>query len=84
VVPWQKLGHIDDYFTTQKIKKLLQNRRSFLVRRAGIGFGSRVVVTPLGLATASRFRLVPEHRCGVRSPTQAKLLAYSRLKTKDR
>ncbi len=40
----------------------------FLVTPRGVGLGSRVVVTPLGLATASRFRVVAEHRSGVRHP----------------
>jgi len=51
--------------------------RSLSQTRSGLGFGSRVVVTPRGLATASRFRLLPEHRSGVLAPTQAKLLACS-------
>ena len=48
------------------------------MRRAGIGLASRVVDTPLGLATASWFQLVSEQHSGVRSPTQAKLLVCSR------
>ena len=43
----------------------------------GLGLASHLVATRFGLATASRFRLLPEHRSGVLAPTQAKLLACS-------
>ncbi|OGN29129.1 MAG: hypothetical protein A3A33_02600 [Candidatus Yanofskybacteria bacterium RIFCSPLOWO2_01_FULL_49_25] len=44
-------------------------------RVKGIGFDSRLAVARLGLATASRFRILAEHRSGVRFPTQAKSFA---------
>lgn len=62
------------------INKKNRTNRFFLVAGAGIGLASRVVDTSLGLATASRFRLVTEYRSGVRFPTYAKSLAYSPAK----
>ncbi len=49
----------------------------FVVDVGGLARASRVVVTPLGLGTASRFRLVTEHRSGVLAHTHAKQLACS-------
>jgi hypothetical protein len=46
-----------------------------MVGPTGLGLASRVAVAPLGLATASRFRLLPEHRSGVLVLPQAKQLA---------
>ncbi len=48
------------------------------MHRAGFGRASRVVVTPLGLATASPCSLVLAYGSGVRIPTHAKPLACSR------
>ena len=42
----------------------------------GIGLDSCLAVARLGLATASRFRLLAEHRSGVQSQTKNKLLFF--------
>ncbi len=51
-----------------------------MVRREGIGLGSRRAVALLGLATASRFRLLAKHRSGVRFPARADCLARTKQK----
>lgn len=49
----------------------------------GLGLASQVVDTPLGLATASLYRLVSVYSSGVLVPPQAKQLAYSSLTNKN-
>ncbi len=59
-------------FAFSKEKALTRGQVLFLVTPRGVGLASRVAVAPLGLATASRFRLVSEHRSGVRLPDASK------------
>ena len=59
------------------IKNTCFNSKYFLVGLAGLALASNLAVARFGLGTASRFRLLTEHRSGVLVPTQAKQLACS-------
>ena len=57
-----------EYSYSKAIASLSEDKVTNTVTPPGIGLASRVVVTPLGLATASPCSLVFAHGSGVRFP----------------